>query len=64
MTPFRFFEIRNALGLSQPQMADKVNIIGKHRGRAIQRYEGDPKLPSSRPIPNWLAVKMEELWRE
>ena len=64
MTPFRFFEIRNALGLSQPQMADKVNIIGKHRGRAIQRYESDPELRSYRPIPSWMAKRMEELWRK
>ena len=64
MTPFRFFEIRHALKLSLPRMADELGITGRHRGRAIQRYEADKALKSHRPIPSWLAKRMEELWRE
>jgi transcriptional regulator with XRE-family HTH domain len=62
MTPFRFFEIRNALGLSQPRLADELGITGRHRGKTIQRYEADPKQRQHRPIPSWLAKRMEQLW--
>lgn len=57
MTPERFKQIRQLLGLSVQQLADR---LGVKTGRTVRRYEQAPHTSTHRPVPEFTAWKMEQ----